>query len=154
MKKKNSNEKDKWSEIDFEQMTWHDCKVHAIAFDTIKNEILFDIDFILKWVLVGQYENQYHFIVAPATLVFRNVYDISLNLLTVEFIIDKIERENPIKPKNSAYIKEQVEYDWSIETTNGVISFKSVGFNQYLRKEPIISNCQYLNLVERGGVAY
>lgn len=145
-------EKKAWTENDFEEISWHDCKVHAMIFGVNENEIIFDIDFIVKWLIPDQGETEYNFLVAPATLVFRNVYGISIDLATTDFIIDEIHRANPIKPKNAAYIMEQVEYDWSIEATHGEISFKSVGFTQHLRKEAVYSMSQSLNLNERGGI--
>lgn len=138
-------EKGKWDESHFEKMTWHDCKIYAMTFEPDKQELIFDIDFILKWVEPKNEETDYNFWVAPANLIFKNVYDLNINLSSVDVIIDDLNRENAAIPKNAAHIKEKLEFDWIIETTNGSIVFKSVGFEQYLRKEPIFSNKQYLD---------
>ncbi|MBX9732445.1 MAG: hypothetical protein K2X37_00125 [Chitinophagaceae bacterium] len=141
-----------WTENDFEQMSWHDCKIYAMAFGVNKNEVIFDIDFVLKWSTPSKDQEQYNFLVAPATLIFKNVYNINIDVTTTDITIDGIYRENPAKPKNAAHIIEQVEYDWYIETNNGEISFKSVGFTQHLRKESVYSSSQSLDLNQRGGI--
>jgi hypothetical protein len=38
-------EKTLWTETDFEIMSWHDCPIHALAFDK-EDKLLLDIDYI------------------------------------------------------------------------------------------------------------
>jgi hypothetical protein len=92
--------------------------------------------------------------VTPATLVFRNVYNLHIDLEALDIEIDDIQRSNPNPPKNIEHIEENIEYDWVIETTRGEITFTSVGFKQYLRKEPVILNPQNVGLKERGGTSF
>jgi hypothetical protein len=141
-----------WTENDFENMSWHDCKIHAMALGVNENEIIFDIDFIVEWITPSKEGNQYNFLVAPATLIFKNAYNINIDLTTTEITIEEIYRENPVTPKNVNHITEKVEFTWCIETNNGEISFKSVGFAQHLRKESIYSSSPSLNLNQRGGI--
>lgn len=143
-----------WTESNFDEMGWHDCNVYAIAFSKSKFELLFDIDYILKWIDPVNEGESYMFMVVAATLVFRNVYDINIELNTVDFQILEIGRSNPTRPQNAGYINENVEYDWTIETTNGLITFKSVGYTQVARSEPVLSESQMLELDERGGVNF
>ena len=144
-----------WTEEDFEKMGWHDCKVYAMAFpDDEKFELAFDIDYIVKWVNLKEDNTYIKFWVAPATLVFKNVYEININLYTVDFQIQDINRENPIKPKNKDHIKDILEYDWRIETTNGEITFKSVGYTQFIRQKPKLLDKQLLDFNERGGITF
>ncbi len=140
--------------MDYEQMTWHDCKIHAIAFGMNEYEMAFDIDYILSWVKPHKNSKSFRFTVSPATIIFKNVYDLSCDIPTTDIVIDSIERANPIKPKNAAYIDGQLEYDWIISTSNGDISFKAVGYVQYLRQAPIETNNQSLSLLERGGISF
>lgn len=149
-----SLEKTVLTDSDFEEMGWHDSKLYAIAFGMKENEIAFDIDYILKWINPQGLENTFKFVVAPATLVFRNVYDLNINTSLTEVIIESIERSNPVRPKNANYIKEQLEYDWRIETTNGEISFKSVGYEQFFRKNPTLIDQQHIGLLKRGGISF
>ena len=47
-------EKNIWTEKDFHDMGWHDNAIHSFAFrrkdDQATGDILFDIDYIFKWV--------------------------------------------------------------------------------------------------------
>ena len=54
-----------WTEADFEQMGWHDARIHAIAFLTETFEFALDIDYILQWVEPAEGETYYKFWVAP-----------------------------------------------------------------------------------------
>ena len=143
-----------WTEEDFETMQWHDCKIYAIAFDDEKFELRFDIDYIIEWVTLGEIHPHFKFWITPATLVFRNVYDIDIALFSVDFRILSISRLNPARPRNADHIKELVEYDWMFETTNGEISFKSVGYKQYARMKPILLPSQVIDFKERGGISF
>lgn len=143
-----------WTESNFNEMGWHDCTVYALAFGKSKFELLFDIDYILKWIDPVKEGESYTFMVVAATLIFRNVYDINIDLNTVDFQILEISRSNPTRPKNAEYINENIEYDWDIATTNGVITFKSVGYIQVAKSEPVLSESQMLGLEERGGVNF
>jgi len=62
--------------------------------------------------------------------------------------------KNPHSPKNKDYIPEIVEYDWVISLLQGEISFKSIGYEIYIRKSPEIRQEQNLGLEERGGVSF
>jgi hypothetical protein len=140
-----------WDDNDFEQMGWHDSKIYGIAFKDDKFELMLDIDYILEWLHPKENESNFKFWVAPATLVFRNVWDLKLSLegnLSLE--IQDIHRANPRPPKNSKHIEEPFEYDWIIETNNGEITFQSVGYKQYFRMAPILSDLQKIDSPLRG----
>src|SRR4051794_38322052 len=122
----NKLDKNIWTDKDFEIMGWHDCKVYAVSFNDKQYEISFDIDYIFEWVL--QQDSTYKFRVAPATLIFRNVYDIHIDQYSTRCQIHDIHKENPVKPKNASYIEDLLEYDWIIETNDGNITFKSTGY--------------------------
>ncbi len=141
-----------WTENDFDQMNWHDSPIHAIAFgDNFK--LLMDIDYIFEWVLKGE---KYIFWIAPCTLVFENVYNLAFDVgpTTPGFTIDFVTMENRQRPKNSEYIDRDTEFDWTIEMQEGTITFKSVGFKQYVRQLPKLLRRQKLTLIERGGLSF
>ncbi|MEO6358496.1 MAG: hypothetical protein ABIU77_14945 [Ferruginibacter sp.] len=141
-----------WTEEDFENMQWHDNPIHAIT-NSDNFEILFDIDYIFEWILKGK---EYVFWIAPCTLIFENVYDLTFDVgpATPGMTIDFITRENPQKPKNSAYINRDTEFDWTIEMQEGNISFKSVGYKQFVRQIPKLVATQKLESKERGGLSF
>ena len=43
-------EKPVWTQDDFEKMGWHDAKVWGMLANTEEYELLFDLDYIFKWV--------------------------------------------------------------------------------------------------------
>jgi len=133
-------------------MQWHDNPIHAITY--IDNfEIVFDIDYIFEWILKGK---KYIFWIAPCTLIFENVYDLIFDVgpTTPGMIIDFITKENPQKPKNSEHINRDIEFDWTIGMQEGTISFKSVGYKQFVRENPKLLATQKLESKERGGLSF
>lgn len=141
--------KKEFSEKDFEQMSWHDCKIHAIAFDDKNNKLLLDIDYILQWISKGKY---FKFWIAPATLIFENVYNLNINIEdSLAQIIDVISRENP---HNTINLKDVTEWDWEIQLVSGEINFNSIGYTLSLRKEPIYTGNEEMTLKERGGISF
>ena len=67
-------EKAIWTEIDFDQMGWHDVHIHAVAFRPDTYELLLDIDYMFAWVNPEKEEKHYTFWMSPCTLVFSNVH--------------------------------------------------------------------------------
>jgi hypothetical protein len=144
-----------FSTKDFAEINWHDCKIHGLAFDEVEFKFYLDIDFIIEWIEPLSNEDGYKFKVAPATLVFRNVWNLVFDLDTnLALDIDSVSMQNPHYPKNKDYIHEEYEYDWNIVLQQGEISFNSIGFEIYVRKSPEIRNEQSYVLKERGGVSF
>lgn len=146
-------EKTIWTDADFELMNWHDCPIHAFSFND-NFELLLDIDYIFKWVQPKKSKRYFNFWIAPCTLVFENVYDIGFESDHKQPIIDYIEKSNPQRAKNSEFIGRDAEYDWDIVMISSEMNFKSVGFKQYVRRNPIISFNQRLTTKERGEVSF
>ena len=140
-----------WTEADFDVMGWHDSRVHALAFLPDEFEIVFDIDYILKWVHPQPEETTFKFWVSPATLVFENVYDVDFNIgsIGVELDILNVTREDTGPPRNAEYIGKDVEWLWIIECAQGEIKFRSAGYKQYLRSSPVFGS-QVLESKSRG----
>lgn len=141
-----------WTETDFARMGWHDSPIHAMAFIPEKNEIIFDIDYIIEWIPPKPEETYYKFWVAPATLVFENVYDVDINTGSYPsgLEIDAITRKDLCAPHNDEYIERIQEWLWTIECQEGEIRFRSAGYKQYLRTYPVFGGQQTLELSARG----
>jgi len=146
-----------WDDGDFEQMSWHDATIYGIAFGPNEFELSLDIDYIFKWAHPLEGEEFFRFLVAPCTLVFQNVYDLRLDAAPYGgpmLEIDNISRSDPQKPKNAKFIGRDLEWQWTLECHHGEISFRSVGFSQYVRKAPLLTQAQSLDFSERGGFSF
>jgi hypothetical protein len=144
-----------WTEKDFSKMKWHDCNIYAVAFQKNDYKLMFDIDYIFEWINPMSQDKYYKFWVSPATLVFENVYDLEIDIdcnLSIE--IDTICREQPKQPKNSSYIKKDLEWKWAILTQCGEINFQSVGYKMYVRRQPLLQQSQEIGFVERDGISF
>lgn len=140
-----------WTQEDFDEMGWHDSLVYGVSFNP-EFKLLFDIDYIFKWVLEGE---SYKFWISPCTLIFENCYDIRFDLgLSIPLEIQDLNRQNPKRPKNADQIGKETEFDWIMQTQQGEINFTSIGFKQYVKKEPVLLDVQTLGLEERGGVSF
>ena len=137
----------------FSSFNFHDSPIYAIGFDKSASELLLDIDLIFEWV--KEQDNYYSFLLAPCTIVFKNVWDIEMDIsMNMDMIIDNIVRENPTAPRNINYLPENAhEFDWKIELLQGEISFKSIGFDFYQRKEKTQKKTQSLSFDERGYIS-
>ena len=145
-------DKSMWTEDDFENMQWHDNPIHAITFSD-NFEIIIDIDYIFEWILKGK---KYFFWISPCTFIFENVYDLTFDVgpISPGFTIDFITKENPQKPKNAEYVKRDTEYYWTIEMQEGTISFKSIGYKQFVRQKPRLLATQKLDTLQRGEISF
>src|SRR5689334_9123992 len=79
-------EKAVWTDGDFDTMGWHDATVHAIAFHEdeqgAQDALLLDLDYIVRWLDPEPPAEYFTFLVAPATLVFENVWNLQGELDT------------------------------------------------------------------------
>ena len=65
--------------------------------------------------------------------------------------IDEVTRTDPTKPKNATHIGKDTEWQWTLACHHGEITFRAVGFRQFVRRAPQLTSCQRLELSERGG---
>lgn len=137
-----NKEKKIYTVKDFEKMDWHDCSIYGVSFLEEAYEFLLDIDYILEWIKPTDSDEFYEFLVAPATLVFKNVYDICFDLeFDCRLNIESITRDEKVKCKN---INNEYEWFWKIECQEGIISFRSLGFEMFINEKPTLSNSQRL----------
>lgn len=136
-----------WIESDFEIMGWHDSRIYAIAFSSEKFELIFDIDYIFKWVDPKPNEVYFSFWISPCTLVFENVYNVEFDFGCngVELEIDRISCEIKGVPRNAEYIGKNQEWTWTIECQQGEIKFHSTGYQQFVRAKPVLRKQQTLD---------
>ena len=130
-------EKNIWTDADFENMGWHDCNIYKIR---LTEDLELDIDYILQWNKPDLEGLPFTFWVAPSTLVFKSVKD-----LTFDF---NISFENTFEIE---YIGNENRNRWTIITWQGVIQFNSKGFEQYIRQEPFFEFGQTISYIERYG---
>lgn len=145
-----------WTELDFEQMEWHDCRIYGFASYPESFEVAFDIDYICEWIMPIAPATHYEFRTAPATLVFWNVRDLVIDIDSGDATldIDSIKRTLVGVPINSKFIDRQEEWEWSLELGYGQIKLHSVGYHLYLRQIPKIRRKQRLDLKERGEISF
>jgi hypothetical protein len=150
-------EKEIWTEADFEEMSWEDSTIQAFSYNK-EDEFLLDIDYIFEWIEPKEEKDRYFkYWIAPCTLIFQNVHDLVLNIgisAAHHRKIDNVLTGNPQRPKNAEQLGKELEYDWIIETTNGEISFKATGYNQYVRQQPRLLLTNELELDVRGGISF
>ena len=149
-----TEDKHVYNTIDFDHLDWHDCKIHGLAFDEATFKFYLDIDFIIEWFNPLTEEEGYKFIIAPATLIFNNVWNLEFDIDTnLSLDIDSIVMQNPHPPKNKDFLSEIQEYDWILILQQGEITFNSIGFELYIRKSPEIRQEQSFGWNERGGIS-
>jgi hypothetical protein len=140
-----------WTDADFEQMGWHDCAVHALAFETGSDYqlLLVDLDYIVEWTAPTPPATTYGFWICPATLVFDPAWDltgdINLQGLGLELWLDALERSGP---------DQHDMYEWTLAGQRFRLAVHAPGFTQYLRRPPVHSPQQRLSLHERGGLSF
>lgn len=146
-------EKPVWTAADFEVMGWHDATIWSMAVVGEKFELLFDIDYILRWVHPVPPEQYFSFWVSPATLVFEGVQnikiDIEIDAIQHMEIADIHRVDHIIKPSKDLNI-----WKWTIELQQGSIEFYASGYTQYFRRHPSLGRGQVLDLDERGGISF
>jgi hypothetical protein len=136
-----------WTENDFDDLSWHDCHVHAWGLRGAEHgqgTLTLDIDFITAWEQPG--DGSFVFQVAPATLRFFDVSDLKVSvdlggLETAPFPILGIERE--LRTRHGEYR----DYRYSVrvgDVAGGQIGFSGHRFRQVLRAAPIRTRSQRL----------
>jgi hypothetical protein len=124
---------------------WHDNLIYGVKFDLgnpekqeWRSDLVFDIDFIAEWLC--EPSGEYRFRVAPATLAFHDVGDLSIlidqgnsdgrNAMT-ECSIDSVTRRRLDRSFNF--------WRWTMNLnmpSGGKIEFCASGFSQTLRDAP------------------
>ena len=144
-------EKAVWTQSDYEVMAWHDCVVHALAFEPNPDgsgTFLADLDYIVHWVHPTKPNQAFSFWVAPATLIFEDAWGFEADISEYsEFRLelDEILRSEP---------DQMGRRWWTLDGHQFTSRLLAPGFTQVLRSEPIAINHQNLSLEERGGLSF
>ncbi|ONI76113.1 hypothetical protein ALI144C_36085 [Actinosynnema sp. ALI-1.44] len=145
-----------WTDADYADMGWHDCRIHAISITDGTPDsagevwppvrLSLDLDYIVGWVNPVRPEKHFTFWVTPATLVF-DAWDISTEFdgLNDLLEIDHVHRTG--SPDRNP------DPQWHIEGHNFDIRLRAGGYRQYLRLPPLHVPRQVLTAAERGGVS-
>lgn len=136
---------------DFETVHWHDNAIHGIRIvegeDNCGGELILDIDFIVEWLPPAN--NAFEFRIAPTDLTFHDVSDLVISVdyasataAVQPMTIHEIQREVVTYPNGYCSYAWKIEINWPPKS---FIAFRSRGFTQVLRMQPITSAVQYLS---------
>ena len=141
-----------WTNADFEELSWHDNTIHALAVDPLgggPGRLLLDIDYIIEGVLPDPAQTRLSFWICPATLVFEPAWDlvteIDMEGWGFHMDLDEIERSGP---------DERGNFDWTLTGDLVTIRLGARGFTMYLRQPPVYSDGFFLSVAERGGISF
>lgn len=129
-----------WTDADFGQMGWHDCKIYQFR---LTENLDLDIDYILSWNKPEVEGLPFTFWIAPATLIFKSIRNLTFDFyrsFQEDFEIEDIERTDG-----------ENGHRWTIITRNGEIQFDSEGYEQYIRQEPFFQFGQNISFIDRNG---
>jgi hypothetical protein len=143
-----------WTDADFPEMGWHDCRVHAISIGEHDDgrlppaRLLLDIDYIVRWVKPEQDKGRFTFWIAPATLVFELAWNITGQLGPLHDVMEIADIHRLDPPDSSP------EPLWHIEGQNFDLQVRAPGYTQHLRMPPRRVSRQILTSAERGEVSF
>ncbi|WP_327675115.1 hypothetical protein [Kitasatospora sp. NBC_00458] len=142
-----------WDDTDFEDMGWHDATVHGLYLQPtdLLPRLLLDLDYVVRWVHPERRSKSFSFWVAPVTLVFEEVWDLTGGLdLTSGIPTLEIADLHRLTPDDG-----REEYPlWHVEGHEFDLRFRSDGFRQYFRQAPRHVPGPELSPTERGGCAF
>ena len=130
-------EKSIWTDSDFAKMGWHDNHIYKIH---LAEDLELDIDYIFQWNKPDIEGLAFTFWVAPVTLIFNKVKNLSFDFDTKfedSFEIEDIERDD--------------NNQWTIIIRQGELQFTAEGFEQFVRQAPSFQFGQTISYIERNG---
>ena len=143
---------ERWTESDFERMSWHDNHVHAVRIQEGEHgagELWLDLDYILEWL---EQDHGFKYRIVPACLKFLQVTSLrmSINYAAASaamgpFSIASIERTEVPREHYVACVW-RIPINWP----SGEIEFEASGFEQLSRGEAVLTQAQALTARERG----
>ncbi|MFI5532284.1 hypothetical protein ACIA8O_27500 [Kitasatospora sp. NPDC051853] len=142
-----------WSDADFEEMGWHDATVHGLSVQQGEHvpRLLLDLDYIVRWVHPVRPAKSFSFWVAPATLVFEEVWEVQGGLdftdLHLELELDEVHRLPPPDGREQWPL-------WHLQGHSFDLRFRAAGFRQYVRRAPQLSPGPAFSAAERGGCSF
>ncbi|WP_202867676.1 hypothetical protein [Kribbella pittospori] len=147
-------EKATWTDVDFEVMGWHDCRIHALSIGEHEDgtlppaRVLLDLDYIVRWVDPAYGQEHFSFWIAPATLVFDHAWDVSGDLGPLHELLEIDALHRLASPdRDPAPL-------WHLEGHNFDLRLRAATYRQYLRMPPQHVDRQMLTALERGGLSF
>lgn len=146
-----------WTQEDFDMMGWHDTHIYGFTIERNDSDptadLLFDIDYIFKWVQPVHPQKHFTFWIAPCTLIFKGCFDLHIDLATGGDWLDLLEISD-LNLKSKIEEDKKFIYEWEMELQQGLITFKSYGFEQIVKKYPIYVSQQVLTLEQRESINF
>jgi hypothetical protein len=149
----------------FDDLSWHDNIIYGLRLDVgdsmrsdFRSDLVLDIDHIVEWVRAT--DGAMRFRVAPATLTFHDVSDLSIAVdfgdsggqtMINELSIAGITREPVADQKvclDRTYYRWRIALNWP---QGGAISFCASSLTQTLRAEPVLLEEQRFSVLDRPG---
>jgi len=133
--------KENWTDSDFDELGWHDCRLYGIVLPDENFTLAFDLDYIFKWEKVL---NGFNFWISPCDLVFRDISGLKVDIDykdSMLMFVSELKRTNSRLSPNGKLML----WDYCVECDNGQITFSSSGFTQKIRLQPVLSETQDLN---------
>jgi hypothetical protein len=142
-----------WSDADFEEMGWHDATIHGLSAQVTEgaSRLLLDLDYIVRWVQPVPPAVHFSFWVAPATLVFRDVWDLEGDL---DFTGSPLALEVADIHRRTVDGRQRYGPLWHIDGHAFGLRFHASGYRQYIRQAPILQSGQVLPRAERGDCSF
>lgn len=143
-----------WSDADFAHMGWHDATIRGLCLqpaDDRPPRLLFDLDYIVRWVRPAPPEVSFSFWVSPATLAFDEVWDLEGDLdfkgTRPDLEIADLHRLPPAdyRPDLPA---------WRVEGHCFELTFRASGYRQFFRRAPRLVARSALPFADRGGCSF
>lgn len=156
-----------YTEADFDQLSWHDCQIHALEFRVgdvdagdWTSDLVLDIDFIVEWLCGVDAKAQFR--VAPATLTFHGLTDLKIAIDWGSSGFQNALHEASISGIQRRVIQDQrvfldrPYFEWRIQLNwpAGEVTFGAVGFTQKLRAEAVRTQTQRLSLSQRSSALH
>lgn len=123
----------RWTDSDFDQMGWHDCRIYSLVLPNEEFCLKLDIDYIFRWEKLP--DGSFRFWVSPCDLTFYNVSDFKIDIdfkSYMQLFIMDLNRSNA-RPSPNGMV---TLWDYEIGCDTGRISFTATGFEQVVLKQP------------------
>jgi hypothetical protein len=147
-----------WTHDDYETMGWHDSNIYGCTIeknrDTRTSDFVLDIDYIFKWVQPVLPSRTFTFWISPCTLIFKDCFDLRIDLRTDGGSLDLLEISDLILKGKTEQEENRFVYEWLIELQKGFITLKSYALEQVVRQKPRHVQEQVLTFDERGGISF
>ena len=142
-------EKRFFTEQDFEEMGWRGNPIHAIAFGPGTDELSLDLDYLFKCEHPSAGAGHRTFWVSPATLVFENVGDLTMQACArASLTIVELDRKELKESRFPGKL-----WRWRLICTEGEWGFYASGYRQFIRRPPELVGSPRLAPEARGGYA-